>query len=219
MQTFFRDIRCAARQLRKSPGFTLTVVLALALGIGATTAIFSLVEGIVLRPLPFADSDRLVMLGDRIGNVKVLPVTAREIATYTTATTAFSSVGGFATAGYELSGGAIPQHIDGGRLNASVFTTLGVQPVLGRPFTSQEEDAHQLLAVISDPLWLNRFHRDPRVILAGYDKNRLGDLRDMIQRRNRQQKSAHFRIPLVAIFNAAKIPTVSLSTFQEADKV
>ncbi len=166
MQTLIRDVRQAARQLRKSPGFSITVVLALALGIGATTAIFSLVEDILLRPLPFADPDRLVMLGDRIGNVQVLPVTAREIATYTTATTAFSSVGGFATAGYELSGGAIPQHIDGGRLNASVFTTLGVQPVLGRPFTSQEEDAHQLLAVISDPLWLNRFHRDPRVIGA-----------------------------------------------------
>src|SRR4029077_18545815 len=108
--------------LRKSPGFSLTVVVALALGIGATTAIFSLVEGIVLRPLPFADPDRLVYSGDRIGNVKVLPVTAREIATYTTATTAFSSVGGFATAGYALSGGDTPQHIDGCRLNASVFT-------------------------------------------------------------------------------------------------
>src|SRR5579859_6953101 len=164
MQTFFRDIRYAARQLRKSPGFSLTVILALALGIGATTAIFSLVEGIILRPLPFADPDRLVMLGDRIGNVKVLPVTAREIATYTTATTAFSSVGGFATAGYELSGGDTPEHIDGGRLNASVIPMLGVQPVLGRTFTTQEEDAHQLLAVISYRLWLKRFHRDPGVM-------------------------------------------------------
>ena len=164
MQTFFRDIRCAARQLRKSPGFTLTVVLALALGIGATTAIFSLVEGIVLRPLPFADSDRLVMLGDRIGNTTQLPVTAREIATYTKASSAFSSLGGFATAGYELSGGDTPEHIDGGRLNASVFATLGVQPILGHIFTAPDEDAHQLLAVISYRLWLNRFHRDPHVI-------------------------------------------------------
>lgn len=164
MQTFFRDVRYAVRQLRKSPGFSLTVILALALGIGATTAIFSLVEGIILRPLPFADPDRLVMLGDRIGNVKVLPVTAREIATYTTATTAFSSVGGFATAGYELSGGDTPEHIDGGRLNANVFPMLGVPPILGRTFTTQEEDAHQLLAVISYRLWLKRFHRDPRVV-------------------------------------------------------
>ena len=164
MQTLIRDIRYASRQLRNSPGFTLTVVLALALGIGATTAIFSLIEAILLRPLPFADPDKLVMLGDRIGNIKLLPVTAREIATYTNATTAFSSVGGFATAGYELSGGETPERIDGARLNASVFPTLGVQPILGRAFTAQEEDAHQLLAVISYRLWLNRFHRDPGVI-------------------------------------------------------
>ncbi|HLY17576.1 MAG TPA: hypothetical protein VKR61_10135, partial [Bryobacteraceae bacterium] len=80
MQSFIRDVRQASRQLRKSPGFSLTVVLALALGIGATTAIFSLVEGILLRPLPYADPGRLVILGDHLGNSPHLPVTAREIA-------------------------------------------------------------------------------------------------------------------------------------------
>lgn len=164
MPTSLRDLHRAARQLCKSPGFSLTVILALALGIGATTAIFSLVEGILLRPLPYAEPDRLVMLGDLIGNVRVLPVTAREIATYTTATSAFSSVAGFASTSYELSGMGAPDQVDAVRANAGVFPTLGVQPVLGRTFTRQEEDAHQLLAVISDGMWLNRFHRDPRVI-------------------------------------------------------
>ena len=79
MPTFFRDIRRAARQLRKSPVFSATVVLALALGIGATTAIFSLVQGILLRPLPFADPERLVIMGDHIGDSPRLPATAREI--------------------------------------------------------------------------------------------------------------------------------------------
>ena len=164
MQSFIRDVRQAARQLRKSPGFSITVVLALALGIGATTAIFSLVEGILLRPLPYADPDRLVLLGDHIGNSPHMPVTAREIATYATATSAFSSLGGFATTGFELSGDGAPQQVDVGRLNAGIFSTLAVQPVLGRTFTQQEEDAHQPLAVISYRLWMNRFNRDPRVL-------------------------------------------------------
>ena len=164
MLTFFRDIRYAARQLRQSPGFSLTVVLALALGIGATTAIFSLVEAVLLRPLPFADPERLVMLGEHIGAGPHTAVTSRDILTYTRATSAFSSLGGFATFTYELSGNDTPEQIDVGRFNASVFTTLGVQPELGRVFTPQEEDAHQLLAVISYRLWQNRFHRDPRIL-------------------------------------------------------
>ena len=164
MQTFFRDIRNAARQLRKSPGFSLTVILALALGIGATTAIFSLVEGVLLRPLPFADPEHLVMLGEHIGSSPHTAVSARDVITYTRATSAFSALGGFATFTYELSGNDTPEQIDAGRFNASVFTTLGVQAQLGRVFTQQEEDGHQLLAVISDRLWQNRFHRDPHIL-------------------------------------------------------
>src|SRR5450432_2914469 len=77
-----QDLRFTLRQLRKAPGFALTVILTLALGIGSTTAIFSLVEGILLRPLPFADPDRLVLLGDHLGASPNTPVTAREIGTY-----------------------------------------------------------------------------------------------------------------------------------------
>src|SRR6202451_3140150 len=100
-----RDLRLALRQLRKAPGFSLTIVLTLALGIGATTAIFSLVEGVLLRPLPFKDPERLVLLGDHLGGRPGMSVRAREIATYRTATQAFSSLGGYVTASFELSGG------------------------------------------------------------------------------------------------------------------
>jgi putative ABC transport system permease protein len=163
MHAFVQNLRFAIRQLRKTPGFTLTVVLTLALGIGATTAIFSLVEGILLRPLPFRSPDRLVLVGDHLGGPNT-PVTAREIGTYTSATTAFSSLGAYITTNYELSGGAIPEEIDAARFTSSVFTTLGVQPVLGRVFTQDEEDAYQPLAVISYALWLNRYQRDPHVL-------------------------------------------------------
>src|SRR6202045_3423191 len=105
MDALAQNVRFAFRQLRKAPGFTLTVVLTLALGIGATTAIFSLVEGVLLRPLPFQDADRLVLLGDHLGSGQGMSVTAREIRTYSNATEAFSSLGGYITTGYELSGG------------------------------------------------------------------------------------------------------------------
>ncbi len=164
MHSLAQDFRFAFRQLRKAPGFSLTVILTLALGIGATTAIFSLVEGILLRPLPFGDPDRLVLLGDHLGGGTNTPVTAREIGTYSNATSAFSSLGGFIGTSYELSGGAIPEEINAARFSASVFLTLGVNPILGRIFTREEENSHQPLAVISYALWLNRYHRDPRVL-------------------------------------------------------
>ena len=156
-----QDLRIALRQLRKAPGFTLTVVLTLALGIGATTAIFSLVEGILLRPLPFKDPDRLVLLGDHIGSGPNTPVTAREIGTYAAETSEFSSLGAYISAGYELSGGAIPESVRAARLSAGVFPTLGINPIIGRVFTHEEEGARQPLAVMCYPFWIELYHRDP----------------------------------------------------------
>jgi predicted permease len=162
--TAIREIRLAFRRLRKAPGFALAVVLTLAVGTGATIAIFSLVEGILLRPLPFADPERLVLLGDHLGNGPNTPVTAREISEYSNETKVFSSMGGYIGASYELSGGALPEMIDGSRLTAGVFPTLGVEPMLGRVFTAQEENAHAPVAVISYAMWLNRYHRDAKVL-------------------------------------------------------
>lgn len=164
LDTCWQDLRFALRMLRKSPGFTAIVVLTLAMGIGATTAIFSLVEGILLRPLPFHEADRLVLLGDHLGGRPAISVTAREIANYSGATQAFSSLGGYITTSFEFSGGADPEQIDAARLNSGMFPTLGVAPILGRVFTAQEDDARQSVAVISYALWTNRFHRDPQVV-------------------------------------------------------
>jgi len=176
MYRLIQNFRLAFRQLGKTPGFTLTVVLTLALGIGATTAIFSLVEGILLRPLPFSNPDRLVLLGDHLGGGQNTPVTAREIGIYSNATSAFSSMGGYTTTSYELSrsaaSSATSEEVRAARFNAGVFPTLGVLPVLGRVFTQPEENAHQPLTVISYGLWLTRYQRDPRVLGSTIDLDR-----------------------------------------------
>ncbi len=164
MDALPQDLRLAFRQLRKAPGLSLTVILTLAFGIGATTAIFSLVESVLLRPLPFSNPDRLVLLGDHVGAGPNTPVTAREIDTYSNATSTSSSLGSYITAHYELSGGATSEEIHAARLTAGVFPTLGVSPTLGRIFTQQEEDSHQPLAVISYALWANRYQRNPNVL-------------------------------------------------------
>ena len=129
MRGLAHHLRPALRQLGKAPGFTVTILVTLALGIGATTAIFSLVEGILLRPLPFRDANRLVLLGDHLGGRPGMSVTAREIARYSSTTQAFSSLGGYIGASFEVSGGAEPQQINGARLNSSVFRTLSVRPM------------------------------------------------------------------------------------------
>jgi len=158
------DLRLTFRRFRKNPGFTVAIVLTLALGIGATTAIFSLVEGVLLRPLPFKDPDSLVVLGEHLGGRPGMSVRAIEIATYTKSTQTFSSLGGYIAASFELSGKQRPEEIDAARLSSAAFATLGVQPVLGRVFDADDESARQPFAVISYSLWTDRFHRDPGVI-------------------------------------------------------
>ena len=166
MHALTQNLQFTFRHLRRTPAFTLTVVLTLALGIGATTAIFSLVEGVLLRPLPFQDADRLVLLGDHLGGRPGMSVRAREIETYTFATGAFSSLGGYITTSFEFSGGAQPEQINAARLNSQMFPTLGVQPILGRVFTPQEDNARQPVAVISYALWTDHYNRDPHVLGA-----------------------------------------------------
>ena len=166
MKNLWPDVRFAFRQLRKSPGFALTAVLTLAFGIGATTAIFSIVEGVLLRPLPFADPGRLVVLGDKLEGADFggPSAPAPEVVTYSRDTHAFSSIGGFRQTVYELSGLGEPAQINASRLGAGVFQTLGVSPILGRVYTQQEDDSRQQVAVISYQTWRSRFHGNPSVL-------------------------------------------------------
>jgi putative ABC transport system permease protein len=163
------DIRYALRQLRKSPGFALTAVLTLAFGIGATTAIFSIVEGVLLRPLPFPEQATLVTLGDELeqNGADALPspaVAAPEILTYQRDTKAFASLGGYIQTGYELSGVGEPAQINATRLGSGIFSVLHVSPLMGRPFSEQEDVGHAPVAMLSYQTWQSRFHGDAHVL-------------------------------------------------------
>ena len=164
----FLNLRHALRQLRKSPGFTLTAVFTLAFGIGATTAIFSIVEGVLLRPLPFPDPARLVTLGDVLEGVHyggdAPGVTAPGVRTYIHDTHAFSGLGGYATSTYELSGFGDPAQINAARLTETMFPVLGIAPLMGRTFTRQEDEGSQRVAVLSYQTWRSRFHGDAHIL-------------------------------------------------------
>lgn len=170
MQKFILDLKFALRQLSKSLGFTITAILMLAFGIGATTAIFSIVEGVLLRPLPFPDSDRLVVLSDHIAGVEIpgggdeVGVTVPDILAYTRDTHSFSALGGYNFTGFELSGTGDPAQVNAARLTAGVFPALGVNPALGRVFTADEDQHHQQVTVLSYATWRNRFHADPKIL-------------------------------------------------------
>jgi predicted permease len=141
----------------------------LAFGIGATTAIFSIVEGVLLRPLPFPDSSQLVVLSDRIQGVDIggnseAGVTVPDIRAYTRDTRAFAALGGYQNSGYELSGAGEPAQVGAARLTAGVFSALAVAPQLGRVFTNEETEHSQQVVVLSYATWKTRFHGDNQIL-------------------------------------------------------
>ena len=169
MEPIFRDVRYALRQLWRAPGFTLTAVITLAFGIGVTTAIFSIVEGVLLRPMPFPEPDRLVTLGDRLEGVNYggeSPyVTAPGARIYLRDTHAFTDLGAYQTSDYEFftPNNGFTQNADrlnAARLTASIFSTLGVSPIIGRVFTESEDDGSRQVVVLSYRTWRSRFHGD-----------------------------------------------------------
>jgi putative ABC transport system permease protein len=169
MISLFSDLKIAVRHLLKSPGFAATAILMLALAIGATTAIFSLVEAVLLRPLPFPEPSRLVVLSDILQGVDVggngeAGVTAPDIRNYTRDTHSFTSLGGYRPTSYELSGIGDPAIVNAARMSSGVFPALAVQPLLGRTFTQQEDEQHQQVVVISYSTWQSRFQGDPTVL-------------------------------------------------------
>ena len=164
-----RDVRLTLRQLRHSPAFTTTAVLMLALGIGSTTAIFSIVEGVLLRPLPFPNPDRLVRLGDTLeaSNCEFCGrshATAPDIRNYMRDARGFTHLGGYGLRGFDLSGTGAPVEVGAARMSGEAFAALGVDAFLGRTFTQQEDDQGQPVAVLSYGMWRSRFQGNRNIV-------------------------------------------------------
>jgi predicted permease len=157
-----QDTRYTLRQLRNSPGFAITAILMLALGIGATTAIFSIVAGVLLRPLPFPAPDRLVILGDNLeaSNCEMCarPVaTAPDIRNYMRDTHSFTNLGGYQQASYDLDTTGVPEAVHAVRMSGDAFPALQVEPLLGRTFTQAEDEQQQPVAVLSYSFWQSHY--------------------------------------------------------------
>lgn len=155
MSDFLRDVRYGLRLLVKNPGFTVVALLTLAIGIGATTAMFSVVDGVLLRPLPFKDPDRLVLVKERLPKLVPHPVSVRafDVDKYARENTSFEAVAGYLPNDFDLTGHGTPQKIAGLRAGGRLFSLLGVAPLLGRTFTAEDDHPDSYLAVVSYRLW------------------------------------------------------------------
>src|SRR5438132_9566287 len=135
------DLRFAFRQLLKNPGFAAVAVLTLALGIGANITIFSVVNAVLLRPLPYAEADRLVFLWSEVPkqNIKERTSAYANISEWRSQNTSFEDLAVFDPASVTLTGAAEPEQVGSARASANLFSLLGVAPLLGRTFTTEEE--------------------------------------------------------------------------------
>ena len=166
MNDLLLDLRYALRQLRKGPGFSFLAVITLALGIGTTTTIYSLVDSLLFRPLPYPNSSRIVRVWNTFAlhGMMEIPASEPEFLEYRQSN-AFVRLAGFSTGAVNLTGIGDPLRVAAAWGTSEFFQVLGTSPLLGRVFTSDEFEAgHNQVAVISYGLWQNRFGSDPKVV-------------------------------------------------------
>jgi len=169
MNTLWQDVRFGIRMLAKNPGFTAIAVLTLALGIGANTAIFSIVNGVLLKPLPYTHPEKIVNVWGRFTGIG-LPddrnwVSAPEFRDLQELSQSFSSLAAMTTASFNISGGARPERVEGAVVSPSFFTVLGLKPAAGRLFADREaQPGHDQELLLAYGLWERRFGRDPSVV-------------------------------------------------------
>src|SRR5215468_8154835 len=167
MKTLWQDARYGMRMLLKQPGFTLTAAITLALGIGATSTIFSFVSGILLRPLPYQDSERLVMIGEiaaKRGNAP-MGVSPLNFLDWREQNRVFTGIAAFDDGGYSLTGSGESEMLSGASISYNTFEILGVGPILGRTFTAEEDrPGNDMVVILGHSLWERRFGSKPEVI-------------------------------------------------------
>lgn len=167
MDHFLQDTRYALRVLRKTPGFALAAVLALALGIGANSAVFSVVNGVLLRPLPFTEPEQLVRIygNFRAAGLENISVSVPEYRDYRELPRTLSSVAAYDTVDVTLTGQDTPERLRGVMATASLLPTLGVMPALGRDFLEEEETPGQdKVLLLTHRLWRGRFGANPQIL-------------------------------------------------------
>jgi putative ABC transport system permease protein len=161
------NLRFALRQLRKSRGFTFVAVVTLALGIGANTAIFSVIYAVLLQPLPYPDGDRIVIVDETSEHMSQFQVSYPDYVDWRRDNTVFDNLAVSERESFNLSGlqGRAPEQVSGGLVTASFFKVIGLSPQLGRVFSEEEDHVGgPLVCVISDKLWTRVFNRDPNVL-------------------------------------------------------
>jgi predicted permease len=170
LEALLLDIRFALRAWRKSPGFFLIAAITLALGIGASTAVFSLVNTILLEPLPYPNASRVFIpwrhgpIGSLFGSDS-LPWNQLEFTQLREISSVFQNLGAFKEDDFNLTGSGNPEHLDGVRASSGFFATLGTAPLLGRAFTAEEDKpGGALVVVLSHRLWTSRFGAAPGVV-------------------------------------------------------
>src|SRR3954464_2934051 len=168
MQTLLSDLRYAFRMIAKQPGFAALAILAFALGIGANVAIFSVVNAVLLRPLPYPHSERLVSIRERTPTFPGGSVSYPNFLDWRASQHSFTDLALFRRESYNLSsvkGGTAPERVGGCRVTANFLTVLGVPPQLGRDFTEADDVPHGAkVALISDKMWRQRFGASREVL-------------------------------------------------------
>jgi putative ABC transport system permease protein len=166
MRSIWQDLRYATRVLAKSPGFAAVAVLTLALGIGANTAIFTVVYGVLLRPLPFPQPDRIVQLAEAFReDSDEMDLSWNELEHLREYSQLFEHIAGYTDVGFNLATGTEAEHVRGVPASAEYFQVLGVRPALGRDFLPEEDRGEgQRVAILSHELWLRRFGGEPGLI-------------------------------------------------------
>src|SRR5437870_7479857 len=161
------DLRYVLRQLAKSPAFTAVAILTLALGIGANTAVFSLINALLVRPLPYQQPSRLVLIWERFATLGLdrIPVSPAEYLDLEKQFQSSTGLAAFTFQRFNLGGGDVPERISGAAVSPSLFSLLGVEPIKGRTFAREEQgQGHDDIIVISDRLWKRRFNSDPALV-------------------------------------------------------
>ena len=166
VHTWWQDVRYAVRALRRAPGFAAVAILTLALGIGANTAIFSVVNGVILRPLPYANPDRLVMLWESARDIPQIMVSYPNYLDWRSRTRSFEDIAvynGFDV--FNLTGTGDPERVRGGLASANLFTVFGVRPDLGRGFApTDDRPGAPGVAVITNAFWQRKFAADRGIV-------------------------------------------------------